>query len=37
MGWLLFSDLPTFSTILGGVIISAATLWLARREAQRAK
>jgi drug/metabolite transporter (DMT)-like permease len=36
MGWLLFSDLPTFSTILGGVIISAATLWLARREAQRA-
>jgi drug/metabolite transporter (DMT)-like permease len=37
MGWLLFSDLPTFSTILGGVIISAATLWLARREARRAK
>ena len=36
MGWLLFSDLPTASTLLGGVIISAATLWLARREARRA-
>jgi drug/metabolite transporter (DMT)-like permease len=37
MGWLFFSDLPTFSTLLGGVIISAATLWMARREAQRAR
>jgi drug/metabolite transporter (DMT)-like permease len=35
MGWLFFSDLPTFSTLLGGVIISAATLWMARREARR--
>ena len=35
MGWLFFSDLPTFSTILGGVIISAATLWVARRESRR--
>ena len=35
MGWLFFSDLPTFSMLLGGVIISAATLWMARREARR--
>jgi drug/metabolite transporter (DMT)-like permease len=35
MGWLFFSDLPTFSTILGGVIISAATIWVARRESGR--
>ncbi len=34
MGWLVFSDLPTFSTLLGGVIISAATLWVARRESR---
>ncbi len=35
MGWLLFADLPTASTLLGGLIIAAATLWLARREAKR--
>lgn len=35
MGWLLFSDLPTASTLLGGAVIAAATLWVARREAQR--
>ncbi len=35
MGWLFFSDLPTSSTLLGGLIISAATLWLARRESRR--
>jgi drug/metabolite transporter (DMT)-like permease len=35
MGWLFFSDVPTFSTILGGVIISAATIWVARRESGR--
>ena len=34
MGWLFFSDLPTFSTILGGVLISAATIWVARRESR---
>lgn len=32
MGWLLFSDAPTWSTIAGGVLISAATIWMARRE-----
>ncbi len=35
-GWLLFSDVPTANAILGGVVISAATIWVARREAQRA-
>lgn len=34
MGWLLFSDVPTFSTIMGGMLISAATLWVARRESR---
>ncbi len=35
MGWLLFSDVPTLSAILGGMLISAATLWVARRESRR--
>ncbi len=29
------SDLTTASTLLGGAVIAAATLWVARREAQR--
>ena len=33
MGWLLFSDVPTMHAIIGGVVISAATIWVARREA----
>ena len=32
MGWLLFSDVPTMHAIIGGVVISAATIWVARRE-----
>lgn len=35
MGWLLFSDVPSAATLLGGTVISAATVWLARRESQR--
>lgn len=35
MGWLLFSDVPSAATLVGGTVISAATVWLARREAQR--
>jgi drug/metabolite transporter (DMT)-like permease len=35
LGWLMFSDLPTQTTLLGGVVISAATLWVARREHRR--
>ena len=36
MGWLLFSDIPSHSTILGGVLICAATIWVARRESRPA-
>jgi drug/metabolite transporter (DMT)-like permease len=36
MGWLLFADLPTASTLLGGAVIAAATLWVARRESRAA-
>lgn len=35
MGWLLFSDVPTLNAIIGGVLISAATIWVARRESMR--
>jgi drug/metabolite transporter (DMT)-like permease len=34
MGWLLFSDLPGPTTIAGGMLISAATIWVGRREAR---
>jgi drug/metabolite transporter (DMT)-like permease len=32
LGWALFADIPSFSTIAGGLLISAATVWVARRE-----
>lgn len=35
MGWLVFSDQPRQSTLIGGLIISASTLWIARRESRR--
>jgi drug/metabolite transporter (DMT)-like permease len=34
MGWLLFSDVPTLNAIIGGVVISAATIWVAGRESR---
>ncbi len=34
LGWLVFSDIPSQSTLIGGVVISASTLWIARREAR---
>jgi drug/metabolite transporter (DMT)-like permease len=34
LGWALFADVPTFSTIAGGLLISAATVWVARRESR---
>ena len=37
MGFLLFSDIPSQSTLIGGTLISAATIWLARREAHQAR
>jgi drug/metabolite transporter (DMT)-like permease len=32
MGWLIFADVPTVSTVIGGIVICTATLWVARRE-----
>ena len=34
LGWLVFSDSPSQSTLIGGVVICASTLWIARREAR---
>ncbi|HSV54180.1 MAG TPA: DMT family transporter, partial [Burkholderiaceae bacterium] len=31
LGWLMFSDTPSRSTLIGGVVICASTLWIARR------
>lgn len=36
LGWLLFSDVPSRSTLIGGIVICGATLWIARRESRRA-
>jgi drug/metabolite transporter (DMT)-like permease len=33
LGFALFADVPTSTTLIGGAIICAATLWAARREA----
>ncbi len=35
LGWLMFADVPTQTTLLGGVVICTATLWVARREHRR--
>lgn len=35
LAWAVFAEVPTGSTLAGGLVISAATLWLARREARR--
>ena len=34
MGWLLFGDVPSRSTVIGGCVICAATVWIARRESR---
>jgi drug/metabolite transporter (DMT)-like permease len=34
MGFMVFGDVPTRSTLLGGLVIFAATTWVARREAR---
>ena len=34
LGWLVFSDTPSQSTLVGGVVICASTLWIARRESR---
>ena len=35
LGWLMFGDVPAQTTMAGGVLIVAATLWVARREQGR--
>jgi drug/metabolite transporter (DMT)-like permease len=35
LGWLVFADRPSRSTLIGGVVICASTLWIAQREARR--
>ena len=34
-GYVIFADVPTQTTMLGGAVIATATLWVARREARR--
>jgi len=34
-GWLVFGEAPSRSTVVGGVVICASTIWIARREARR--
>jgi drug/metabolite transporter (DMT)-like permease len=34
-GFLVFGDAPSGTTLIGGVVIVTATLWIARREARR--
>jgi hypothetical protein len=35
MGWLVFSEVPTDSTLLGALVILLSTVWIARREGRR--
>lgn len=35
LGWAVFGDIPSRSTLAGGFVICAATIWIARREARR--
>ena len=34
MGWLVFGDVPSHTTLAGGVVICGSTIWIARREAR---
>jgi drug/metabolite transporter (DMT)-like permease len=35
LGWLVFADIPTTSTLVGGAVICGSTIWIARRESRR--
>jgi drug/metabolite transporter (DMT)-like permease len=35
LGWLVFAEQPSRSTLIGGVVICASTIWIARREARK--
>ena len=34
MGWIVFGDIPSRSTLIGGIVICASTIWIARRESR---
>jgi drug/metabolite transporter (DMT)-like permease len=34
IGWAVFSDVPSLTTLAGGLVIAVSTLWIARREAR---
>ena len=34
LGWIVFADVPTTTTMIGGVLICGATLWVAHRESR---
>ena len=34
IGWMAFGDQPSTSTLVGGVVICASTLWIAQRESR---
>jgi drug/metabolite transporter (DMT)-like permease len=37
LGWLVFSHVPSTSTLIGGLLICAATVWVAHREHHRSR
>jgi drug/metabolite transporter (DMT)-like permease len=37
IGWLTFGDVPSESTLIGGLVIFGSTLWIARRESRGAR
>jgi drug/metabolite transporter (DMT)-like permease len=34
LGWLIFGGVPSRWTVIGGLVICASTVWIARREAR---
>jgi drug/metabolite transporter (DMT)-like permease len=36
LGWMVFADVPSQTTLVGGAVICAATIWVARRESRGA-
>ncbi len=35
LGWIVFSDIPSSSTLIGGAVICGSTIWIAHRESRR--
>lgn len=35
LGWIVFSDTPSSSTLIGGAVICGSTIWIAHRESRR--